>query len=101
MAEANLARNYVNRGEPAPGLPHLSESLELVVPLRHKAGTAYVLDIGAEAAALRGAFERSVHLFAAADAIREASGAPLVASLRERNASNLEQLKERLGDVAF
>src|ERR671915_108823 len=101
MAEANLARYHVYRGEPAPGLPHLSESLELVVPLRHKAGTAYVLDVGAEAAALLGAFERSVHLFAAADAIREAIGTPLVASLRERNASNLEKLKDRLGDEAF
>src|ERR671915_214507 len=101
MAEANLARYHVYRGEPAPGLPHLSESLELVLPLRHKAGTAFVFDIGAEAAALLGAFERSVHLFAAADAIREAIGAPLVASLRERNAWNLEKLKDRLGGEAF
>ncbi len=101
MARANLGRYHVWRGEPAPGLPYLSASLELLVPLRHKAGTAYVLDVGAEAAALLGAIERSVQLFAAADAIREAIGAPLVASLRDRNASTLEGLKERLGSEAF
>ena len=101
MAQANLGRYHVWRGEPAPGLPHLSESLELLVPLRHKVGTAYVLDVGAEAAALLGAPERSVRLFAAAEAIREAIGAPLVASLRERNASTLEKLKDQLGDEAF
>jgi predicted ATPase len=101
MAHANLARYHVYRGEPRAGLPHLAESLELVVPLRHKAGTAYLLDVSAEAAALLGASERGVHLFAAAHAIREAIGTPEVPSLRARNAWNLRQLEERLGDQTF
>ena len=101
MARANLGRYHVWRANRPPGCPISPRRSELLLPLRHKVGTAYVLDVGAEAAALLGATERGVQLFAAADAIRESIGAPLVASLRDRNASTLERLKERLGSEAF
>jgi hypothetical protein len=101
MAHANLARYHVYRGEPDAGLPSLLESVDLVVPLRHKGGTAYLLDVFAEAAALLGASERGVHLFAAADKVLEGIGSPSVPSLRERNARNLQRLEERLGTQTF
>jgi hypothetical protein len=101
MAHANLGRYRVYGNEPSAGLRYLSESLERVVPMRHKAGMAYVFDAIAEAAAQRGAHERSVHLFAAAHAIRDAIGAPPVPSLQERNGLNLRRLEERLGEEAF
>jgi predicted ATPase len=101
VAQANLGRYYIGRGDAERALPHLHASLEALVGMRHKGGVVYLLDALAEGSLLLGEAAHAVRLLAAAETIRDAIGAPAFPAARERNRRNLETAKALLDDDRF
>jgi tetratricopeptide (TPR) repeat protein len=101
MARGNLGRFHLYRGDTSAALPHLHEALDEVVRMRQKSGLAYMLDALAEAALQLGHHERAVRLLAAADKVRQATGAPAAPAPLERNRRNVELLRGELGAERF
>lgn len=101
VAQANLGRYNIYRGDAERALPHLHASLETVARMRHKGGVVYMLDAIAEGSLLLGDPERAVRLLAAAQTMREAIGAPAFPAARDRNRRNLDRLKAHLDEDRF
>jgi hypothetical protein len=101
VAQANVGRYYIGRGDAERALPHLHASLEALVGMRSRGLVVYLLDALAEGSLLLGEAERAVRLSAAAQAIRDAISAPLNLAARERNRRNLEAAKEDLDEERF
>jgi hypothetical protein len=101
VAQANLGRYHIYRGDAEHALPHLHASLDTIAGMRHKGGVVYLLDAIAEGLLLLGDVERAVRLLAAAETMREAIGAPAVPAARERNRRNLDRLKADLDEDRF
>jgi hypothetical protein len=101
VAQANLGRYHVYRGDAGHALPHLHASLETIARMGHKGGVVYMLDAIAEGSLLLGDVERAVRLQAAAQTIREVIGAPALPAAAERNRRNLDRLKAELDEDRF
>ncbi len=101
MANANLGRYYLYRGDAAEALPCLQQWLDGLVQLRHKGSLASALEAIGEASMLLGDPQRAVRLMAAARALRGEIGAPQRDTARERTARNLSRLEAELGGEEF
>jgi predicted ATPase len=101
VAQANLGRYHVFRGDAERALPDLHASLETVARMGHKGGIVYMLDAIAEGSLLLQDLKRAVRLLAAAQTIRAAIGAPALPALRDRNRRNLDRLKAELDQDRF
>jgi predicted ATPase len=101
MAQANLGRYYLYRGDAAPAMEPLQDWLESVVRLRHKGTLASVLEAIGEASILMGDPRRAVRLMAAASAQRGEIGAAQRQTAKERTARSLSRLQAELGNADF
>jgi predicted ATPase len=101
MAQANLGRFHVLRGEAGSGLPDLLQALDLSAEMQHKAAIASILEAVVEAAQALGANEQAARLLAAAKTLREAIGAPPAPGQAKRNELNEAALVESLGPEGF
>jgi tetratricopeptide (TPR) repeat protein len=101
MAQSNLGRYYVYRGQAGEALPHLQEWLECLVRMRHKGTLPSAFEAIAEAAMLLGDPERAVRLLSAARALRDEIGAVHRATAKERTDENVARLESELAESEF
>jgi hypothetical protein len=78
MALRNLGRVAVHQGDYSRARALLADSLAIMCELGHKYGIAYQLEGSASLAAAEGQTARAARLLGAAEALREAIGAPLL-----------------------
>jgi tetratricopeptide (TPR) repeat protein len=95
-----LGRAMRVRGDASQSVALLKEGLRLFWEFGHKLGTATALEGLAELAAAENA-ERAARLFGAADAIREAIGAPLPPVDRRAHEHDLVAVRAHLAEEAF
>jgi predicted ATPase/class 3 adenylate cyclase len=96
LAEAEVARGNLARAEAL-----LRESLQAAGEVEDKEGTARGLEAAAALATARGALATATRALAAADALREAIGAPLPAVYRPERDRILADSRRALGGPAF
>lgn len=101
MAQSNLGRYHVYRGEAEEALPHLRRWLECLVRMRHKGTLPSAFEAIAEASMLLGEPERALRLLGAASALRDEIGAEPRATARGRTDTNLSRLEDQLGSDRF
>ena len=101
MAQANLGRFHVLRGEAGNGLPDLLQALDLSAEMQHKAAIASILEAVAEAARLLGANEQAARLLGATKALRLAIHVPPSPGQAKRNELNETALAASLGEEPF
>jgi predicted ATPase/class 3 adenylate cyclase len=102
-AEALLGLGLIaiDAGDGRAAVPFLQEGQALLRELGDRTGTASALEVGAELATLVGEMERACCLYAAAERIREALGAPRPPRGQMRAEQRLATLREAMGEEAF
>ena len=86
---------------PAQAWSHFAHSLAYYRELGDKAGIAAALAGLAGVVGMQGQWERAAQLFGAARALRDASGAPIIAPDLHHYERNVAAVHARLGETAF
>lgn len=97
----NLGEVAELQGDPSRAASLYRESLSLYHELQIKPAIAYCLENLAELAAKQAHFEHSAQLFAAAEALREAVGAPMESYSRERREQAVATVRGGLASETF
>jgi tetratricopeptide (TPR) repeat protein len=97
----HLARLHFEAGDADRAVEFLREGLPYLAELRDRRCTPPCLEILAHAVGRREQWNRAARLFAAADALREATGMPLMRADLGRQEGVLADILRRLGRVVF
>jgi predicted ATPase len=101
MALRNLGIHRGDQGRIAEAKEFLAQALQTLWRGYVRGGTSYTVDGIAELAAAEGAHAVATRLLAATDAVREASGAPIIPMFAPRFRRAVDGLREAMGQEAF
>jgi predicted ATPase len=101
MALRNLGIHRGDQGRVAEAKDLLARALQTLWRGYVRGGTSYTVDGIAELAAAEGAHEVATRLLAATDAVREASGAPIIPMFAPRFGRAVDGLREAMGSEPF